>query len=223
MKNKCKLTAIERDKIAIGLASGASLRQIARELKRSVSSVSEEIKRNSIRRLNPLKSPSIYSYVVRQLRSGWSPEQIAGRLKKDNGGKTVICHETIYQYIYNPQAKDKKLSEYLAETIAKDWENVLDVDVDVKIINSIEPDFQAILIAQEIPLDPDQHALWHSTQETNISHYQDLKIDKLLEDGRIISDLKKRKEIYQDFQKFLVEDTPAIFLSHPTTYTITRK
>ena len=61
----------------------------------------------------------------------------------------------------------------LAETIAKDWENVLDVDVDVKIINSIEPDFQAILIAQEIPLDPDQQALWHSTQETNISHYQD--------------------------------------------------
>ena len=48
-------------------------------------------------------------------------------------------------------------------------------------------------------------------------------LDKLLEDGRIISDLKKRKEIYQDFQKFLVEDTPAIFLSHPTTYTITRK
>ncbi|MFH1279986.1 MAG: ABC transporter substrate-binding protein [Candidatus Beckwithbacteria bacterium] len=111
----------------------------------------------------------------------------------------------------------------LAEEIATSWEKVLNVDIEVKIINSIDENFQAILIAQEIPLDPDQHALWHSTQETNITHYQDLKIDKLLEDGRIISDPKKRKEIYQDFQKFLVEDTPAIFLSHPTTYTITRK
>ncbi|MEA3355119.1 MAG: hypothetical protein U9Q63_01385, partial [Patescibacteria group bacterium] len=110
-----------------------------------------------------------------------------------------------------------------AESIALSWEKVLDVDIDVKIINSIDNDFQAILIAQEIPLDPDQHALWHSTQETNITHYQNLKVDKLLEDGRTISDPKKRKEIYQDFQKFLVEDTPAIFLSHPTTYTITRK
>ncbi|MCG2691827.1 hypothetical protein L6272_03300, partial [Microgenomates group bacterium] len=93
----------------------------------------------------------------------------------------------------------------------------------VKIVNSIDPDFQALLVAQEIPLDPDQHALWHSTQDTNITHYSDLKIDKLLEDGRKISDQAKRKEIYQDFQRFLLEDSPAIFLSYPTTYTISRK
>ena len=134
MKKKSKLTAFERDKIAIGLASKVSLRQIARELERSVSTVSDEVRRNSVggryhstlahqksqernlksRRLNPLKSPSIYSYVVRKLRSGWSPEQISGRLKKDNKGKTVICHETIYRYIYSKQAKNKHLSEYLA-------------------------------------------------------------------------------------------------------------
>ncbi len=97
------------------------------------------------------------------------------------------------------------------------------VKVEVKIINSIESDFQAILIAQQIPLDPDQHALWHSTQDTNISRYSELKIDKLLEDGRKISDFDKRQEIYQDFQRFLVEDSPAIFLQHPVTYTIERK
>lgn len=111
----------------------------------------------------------------------------------------------------------------LAETIAKDWEETLPVKVEVKIINSIEPDFQALLIAQEIPLDPDQHALWHSTQNSNISHYSDLQIDKLLEDGRKEMNQAKRLEIYRDFQKFIVEDSPAIFLSHPTTYTISRK
>ena len=135
MKKKCKLTALERDQIAIGLASKVSLRDIARSLNRSVSTVSDEIKRNSIkgeykpslaqvlseqrnlksRRLNPLKDPKIYSYVVAKLRCGWSPEQIAGRLKRNNKGKTAICHETIYRYIYSPKAKEKKLWEYLAK------------------------------------------------------------------------------------------------------------
>jgi len=111
----------------------------------------------------------------------------------------------------------------LAESIAKSWQDTLDIKVNVKIISSIEPDFETLLVAQEIPLDPDQHALWHSTQTTNISKFSDLKVDKLLEDGRKTSDLKKRKEIYLDFQKFLVEDSPAIFLQYPTTYTISRK
>ena len=111
----------------------------------------------------------------------------------------------------------------LAETIANDWKEVLPVEVEVKIINTIENDYQALLIAQEIPLDPDQHALWHSTQNSNISHYSDLQIDKLLEDGRKEANQTKRLEIYRDFQRFIVEDSPAIFLSHPTTYTISRK
>lgn len=111
----------------------------------------------------------------------------------------------------------------LAESIANSWEETLDIKVPVKIVNSIEEDFEALLIAQEIPQDPDQHALWHSTQPTNLTNYSDLKVDKLLEDGRKISDPKKRLEIYQDFQRFLVEDSPAIFLMHPTTYTISRQ
>ena len=133
MNKKPKLTAVERDQIAISLASGFSLRQTAKKLNRSVSTISDEVKRNKVggvykpslaqvlsrernlssRRLNPLKSPLIYSYVVEKLRCGWSPEQIAGRLKWDNGGKTIICHETIYRYIYSSQAKAKYLSEYL--------------------------------------------------------------------------------------------------------------
>jgi len=133
MKKTHKLTALERDQIAIGIASGLSLRQIARKLSRSVSTISDEIKRNSIkdgykpslahsistarnlksRKLNPLKDPKIYSYVIDKLRCGWSPEQISGRLKRKSKGKTVICHETIYRYIYSPSGKKKKLYQYL--------------------------------------------------------------------------------------------------------------
>jgi IS30 family transposase len=39
------------------------------------------------------------AYVIRKIKLFWSPEQIAGRLKRINN-KTVICHETIYNFIY---------------------------------------------------------------------------------------------------------------------------
>jgi len=133
MKNKGKLTAPERDKIAIWLARKIPLREIGRRLSRSVSTISGEVKRNSVggeyhsiaaqiisggrnqksRQTNPLKNPQIYRYVVRKLREGWSPEQIAGRLKRAHHGKTVICHETIYRYIYSETGKKKHLMEYL--------------------------------------------------------------------------------------------------------------
>ncbi len=133
MIKRPKITAEERDEIAYLLAAKTSLRAIAKQLGRSVSSISEEVKRNSpngqyaallaqelseqrntaSRRSNPLKSPTIYAYVCEKLRYGWSPEQIAGRLKRDNGNKQVLCHETIYRYIYSKEGKEKNLTEYL--------------------------------------------------------------------------------------------------------------
>lgn len=133
MVHKPKLQPEERDRIAILLAEKTSFREIAKILGRSSSSISEEVKRNSCdgvytsitaqrlseqrnntcRRENPLKDSKTYSYVADKLRSGWSPEQISGRLKRENKGRTVICHETIYQYIYSEEGKKKNLSEYL--------------------------------------------------------------------------------------------------------------
>lgn len=111
----------------------------------------------------------------------------------------------------------------IAEKIKDDWEK-LSIKINIKVINTIPEEFEALLVTQEVSPDPDQYALWHSTQEvSNISHYKSPKIDKLLEDGRRAMDREERKEIYFDFQRFLVEDTPAIFLFHPNLYTISRK
>jgi len=41
----------------------------------------------------------LQKYIVRKIKNLWSPEQIAGRLKKEFG-KTLICPETIYAYLY---------------------------------------------------------------------------------------------------------------------------
>ncbi|MCL5959421.1 MAG: IS30 family transposase [Chloroflexi bacterium] len=128
-----KLSPEERDRIALMRGRGESIRNIAVFIGRSASTISDELKRNSLnsgeyvaihaqgranerkargRKRHPLKNETVYAYVIEKLREGWSPEQIAGRLKKENG-ETVICHETIYRFIYSEQGKKMGLSEYL--------------------------------------------------------------------------------------------------------------
>jgi len=109
----------------------------------------------------------------------------------------------------------------VAEEIKKDWEE-FGISTKIKVINNPYADFQALLATQEIPSDPDQYLFWHSTQANNISKYKSPKIDKLLEDGRKTLDKTERKEIYFDFQKSIVEESPAVFLFHPTVYTISK-
>lgn len=42
----------------------------------------------------------LQKYILGKLKLAWTPEEIAGTLK-ENLGFTVLCHQTIYQYIYN--------------------------------------------------------------------------------------------------------------------------
>lgn len=112
--------AEEREEIFLGLAYKESIRNIAKRLGRSPSSVSREVKRNlpperhryaprlaeeralkkrSCRgRVLHLKNNHIRAYVAGHLKRRWSPEQIAGRIREDIG--EWISHEAIYQYIY---------------------------------------------------------------------------------------------------------------------------
>ncbi len=110
----------------------------------------------------------------------------------------------------------------IAEQIASDWRRVLGVLVNVKVVTTVTSDYQALLADYTPPTDPDQYTIWHSTQPGNFTHYANLKVDKLLEDGRRTSDRKLRKEIYQDFQRFLLEDSPAVFLFDTSAYQISR-
>ena len=91
--------------------------------------------------------------------------------------------------------------------------------------NSDRPDdFDMLLAYWKIPQDPDQYFFWHSTQtDSNITHYKNVKIDKILEDGRSTLSVDERKTYYAQFQKVLVDDMPAVFIYYPYTYTIKRK
>ncbi|MCP4651411.1 MAG: IS30 family transposase [PVC group bacterium] len=111
----------EREKIALLLATGKKQNEIARELCRSKSTVSREIKRNSGKTgyritkaqrksdkrrresKQPYKMtvPGIKNYVKSKLALQWSPEQIANSISKKspNDNTLRITHETIYAWI----------------------------------------------------------------------------------------------------------------------------
>jgi len=122
-KRYTKLKLRERERLAIGLAKGKSLRRIARELGRSHSTLSRELKNHHISenletyspsqsnavarifrrragRKRVMKNELICKYVEKKIKGGWSPEQISGRLSFELAGLRV-SHETIYQYIYD--------------------------------------------------------------------------------------------------------------------------
>lgn len=114
------ITLEEREKLYGWQKEGLSLREIAKKLGRSHASLSREVHRNAKygavylpcraqkkadkrtvrqRQKAPLKSSLVYLYVREHLRVGWSPEQIAGRIRIDHPEET-IDDETIYRYIY---------------------------------------------------------------------------------------------------------------------------
>ena len=100
---------------------------------------------------------------------------------------------------------------------------MLGITTNIRVIPELTANFTVLLVAQQIPTDPDQYNLWHSTQiGTNLTKFNRPRADKLLEDGRKSTDLKTRKAIYTEFQKYLTEEVPVIFLFHPTTYTVSR-
>jgi len=121
-RSRMALTLSEREEISRGIVAQRSIRSIARMLGRSPSTVSREIGRNGgyrryraapadaqawarARRPKQCKlalSPRLRRMVARQLRLSWSPEQIAGWLKRAHRGQEAyqVSHETIYRSLF---------------------------------------------------------------------------------------------------------------------------
>ncbi len=116
------------------------------------------------------------------------------------------------------------LSKYqeTAKTIVDVW-GKLGIKTNVTVVDKVPQSFQIFLGEFNLPLDPDQYTLWHSDQANNITHYDNKRIDKLLEDGRKEHDKEKRINIYSDFQKYIASDPPAAFLFFPYEYEVSRK
>ena len=136
-RSRLALTLVEREQISRGLVNGDSLRLIATRLSRAASTVSREITRNGglvqyraavsekrawARALRPklcklARHPPLRRVVARLLRRNWSPQQIAGWLKRRHPDEEAfwVSHETIYRSLF-VQARGvlkKELVEHL--------------------------------------------------------------------------------------------------------------
>ncbi len=109
----------------------------------------------------------------------------------------------------------------LAAKIADAWGKI-GIKTIVNETSAILPDYDVFLGAIEVSPDPDQYYLWHSTQPGNIANFKSARIDKILEDGRKIIDQKERRDKYLEFQRYLVEENPALFLFYGKSYTVSR-
>jgi len=123
------LSADQRVELGALLQAGTSYSAIAKQLGKHRTTIWREIKRNGtntstgyhagvakrrtrqrrvvanqrFRRLT--HEPELRRIIVRDLKKYWSPEQIAGRLKREQG--IIICHQTIYRYIYQERPELK--------------------------------------------------------------------------------------------------------------------
>ena len=116
-------TSAERLEISILLKKGYSHRDIARELGCSQPSISREINRNSVHNLyDPRQAkvkarirrryskyqgmkvrerPDLQKFIIRKMKAGWTPDEIAGRLKTTGGKLPYISAKGIYKWLYS--------------------------------------------------------------------------------------------------------------------------
>jgi len=121
------LSHSEREEIAVGLAAGHSIRAIARALRRSPSTISREVRRNTrrpnsgprpyrawlaqrraeVKAVRPkvgklATNPVLRRVVADQLTQRWSPQQIAAWLgcQYPTDPEMQVSHETIYRSLY---------------------------------------------------------------------------------------------------------------------------
>lgn len=130
----------ERRRIEDWWHAKVPVREMARVLNRSKSTIQREIKRNfwaddafpkkyagyfghaaqvktekrrSVQRKR-IRHPDLCKAVVARIKHGWTPEQIGNRMIFERAKKRV-CQETIYRYIYSSEGMAQGLWWYLPE------------------------------------------------------------------------------------------------------------
>ena len=121
-RSRLALSLAEREEISRGIVAGHSIRSIAKALRRSPSTISRELRRNGGRqqyranraeqaawdrahrpkRCKLVANRALARIVARKLTLHWSPDQIAGWLKRTypDDESYQVSHETIYRSLF---------------------------------------------------------------------------------------------------------------------------
>lgn len=113
----------------------------------------------------------------------------------------------------------------VADKLKEQWKEVgVDLQIETLPTSDLqqiikERNYQMLLFGEILNLDPDPFSLWHSSQKRdpglNLALYDNKDADTILEDARKTLNPDERMKKYDDFQRLVTEDIPAIFLYSP--------
>lgn len=133
-KHYVQLDQKERDRIFLLINKGLTHSAIADKLGRGKSTIGRELRRNTHQKLHQylpdtaqrradkrrargrkrrylMKQPRLKKKIIRLLKQGWSPDLIAGRLKRSRA--SYLNQESVYQFIYSLAGRKLNLRQYL--------------------------------------------------------------------------------------------------------------
>ena len=122
--------------------------------------------------------------------------------------------------ILTNQNKQREMSAVLIQRRLKE----IGIDVRIRVLEWASfisrfiktGDFDVVLLGWQLAIDPDQYAIWHSSQQEpgqfNFLGYKNQQVDRLLERGRMELNPDKRMRIYHEFAEILLEDSPIVYL-----------
>jgi len=173
----------------------------------------------------PGSSPNVesYGYLPEKTKeilekSGWTKDETGAYAKKLGKDKeaTLLKFSII-----------TTKSIQLAATMIRDYLKNAGIESELKIISLGElqqnylktKDYNAILIGESYTDAADPYVFWHGAAikdpGLNLSLYNNRKVNKILEDARLISNPAKRASKLEEFQKLVLGDAPAVFLYSP--------
>lgn len=145
---------------------------------------------------------------------GWGNPDENGTLTKNNEKLSVTITTSTWPELVE-----------VANILKEQWHAIgVNVEINSLPISQLqqiikERTYPSLLFGEILNIDPDPFSLWHSSQKRepglNLALYDNKAADTLLEEARQTLNPLERMRKYDDFQKLVIEDIPAIFLYSP--------
>lgn len=157
--------------------------------------------------------------------SGWANPDDKGILSKTEKAKSKNDKPTTEKLSFRLTTPTWSELTNVANLLKEQWAKI-GVELVIEVLPTQELQqvrkergYQMLLFGEALNIDPDPFSLWHSSQKRdpgqNLALYDNKTADGLLEKARQTLNPLERIKLYQDFQKQVIEDVPAIFLYNP--------